>query len=318
MKRFTNILFVVTSDEDVSASFEKAIELAKNNQASITLAGVIDASLEAKVDLISGRSPLLESMVEFKKQQLQDLVDGVKASKLNCEIKVLVGIGIVEMIREVIDFQRDLLIKSISQSESIGHKLLGGMDLKLLRNCPCPVWLIKSTQQQGFREILVGIDYQPDNMEAEKLNAQLLQMASSLALAEFSELHVIHAWKLEYESFHRSTRSGFSEKEVDQLLEEEENKRRQWLNSMVEKYCLEDKQQTANYLRPKIHLVKGNAREAVLECAKTIGAELLVLGTVCRTGIEGFLIGNTAEEIFNRIDSSILAIKPENFVSPVK
>jgi nucleotide-binding universal stress UspA family protein len=318
MKRFSNILFVVTSDADVSASFEKTIELAENNQARITLAGIIDASLEAKVDLISGNSPLLESMVEIKKQQLQDLVDGSNLRKLDCEIKVLVGIGFMEIIREVIEFQRDLLIKSINQTESIGQKLLGGMDMKILRKCPCPVWSIKSTQQQGFREILVGLDYQPDNVEAEKLNAQLLTMASSLAIAEFSELHVVHAWKLEYENFYRSARSGMSELEIDQLVEKEENVRRQWLDRMIEKYCYAQEQQTANYLRPRIHLVKGRGRDVVLDCAKALGAELLVLGTVCRTGIEGFVIGNTAEEILNRIDTSILAVKPEGFISPVK
>jgi nucleotide-binding universal stress UspA family protein len=45
--------------------------------------------------------------------------------------------------------------------------------------------------------------------------------------------------------------------------------------------------------------------------------DLLVMGTVCRTGISGFLIGNTAEEVLNQIDCSVLTVKPEGFVTPV-
>ena len=41
------------------------------------------------------------------------------------------------------------------------------------------------------------------------------------------------------------------------------------------------------------------------------------MGTVARTGIPGLLIGNTAETILQRVDCSVLAVKPDGFVSPV-
>jgi nucleotide-binding universal stress UspA family protein len=44
--------------------------------------------------------------------------------------------------------------------------------------------------------------------------------------------------------------------------------------------------------------------------------DLLVMGTVARKGIRGFLTGNTAESIFQKVSCSLLAIKPEGFVSP--
>ena len=45
--------------------------------------------------------------------------------------------------------------------------------------------------------------------------------------------------------------------------------------------------------------------------------EVVVMGTIARTGIPGLLIGNTAEEVINQVDCSVLAIKPEGFVSPL-
>jgi nucleotide-binding universal stress UspA family protein len=41
------------------------------------------------------------------------------------------------------------------------------------------------------------------------------------------------------------------------------------------------------------------------------------MGTVCRTGVTGFLIGNTAEKVLNNVDCSVLTVKPEGFVTPV-
>ena len=48
-----------------------------------------------------------------------------------------------------------------------------------------------------------------------------------------------------------------------------------------------------------------------------VEADLLVMGTVCRTNVAGFLIGNTAESVVGDVDCSLLALKPEGFVTPV-
>jgi len=40
------------------------------------------------------------------------------------------------------------------------------------------------------------------------------------------------------------------------------------------------------------------------------GIDLLVMGMLCRTGIAGFLVGNTAEEVLNQVDCPVLTLKP--------
>jgi len=45
--------------------------------------------------------------------------------------------------------------------------------------------------------------------------------------------------------------------------------------------------------------------------------DLIVMGTVGRTGIPGFIMGNTAETILNQINGSVFAIKLEGFVTPI-
>jgi hypothetical protein len=41
------------------------------------------------------------------------------------------------------------------------------------------------------------------------------------------------------------------------------------------------------------------------------------MGTLARSGIPGYIIGNTAERVLVGVDRSVLAVKPEGFVSPV-
>ena len=48
------------------------------------------------------------------------------------------------------------------------------------------------------------------------------------------------------------------------------------------------------------------------------GIDLVVMGTVARSGIAGMLIGNTAERVLRKLPCSVLAVKPEGFTSPVR
>ena len=47
------------------------------------------------------------------------------------------------------------------------------------------------------------------------------------------------------------------------------------------------------------------------------GVDILVMGSVARSGIAGFLMGNTAENIMRKLDCDLVALKPKGFVSPV-
>ncbi|MGI9292921.1 MAG: universal stress protein, partial [Pseudomonadales bacterium] len=150
-----------------------------------------------------------------------------------------------------------------------------------------------------------------------ELNQQILELASLLSLSEFAELHVVHAWRLAYESFLRSPHSGTSSIEVDVMLQEEEETRRGWLEALVDKHCSAQGEKAVSYLKPQLHLVNGDASVVVPALSDDLGAELVVMGTVGRAGVPGLLIGNTAENILNQIDCSVLTIKPAGFVSPV-
>ena len=51
--------------------------------------------------------------------------------------------------------------------------------------------------------------------------------------------------------------------------------------------------------------------------ARRHGMDIIVMGTVGRTGLPGLFIGNTAENVIDQVDCSLLAVRPEGFASPV-
>lgn len=67
----------------------------------------------------------------------------------------------------------------------------------------------------------------------------------------------------------------------------------------------------------RFHLLKGAADVLIPQVAKREQIDLIVMGTLNRTGISGFLIGNTAEKILHQVECSVMTAKPDGFVSPV-
>lgn len=308
MKRFSNILFVTEFNVDDTRALTQAIKLAENNQARFTMVGAVDLGYS----LTNRRHR--ESIVCDYEERLAALTAMAGQRIGHIESQLLIGKPFIEIIREVLRNDRDLIVKSLAHR---GLVTVGGTDKKLLRKSPCPVWIINPAEEHGYRKILLALDYEPDNPESAPLNRQLVEMAASLALSEFAELHIVHAWRLEHEAFFRSARSGLTRKEVDLMLADEENRRRSWLEQLTNDFCRPLGVDAADVFKPSFHLIQGHAEDVVPKFASELDAQLVVMGTVGRTGIPGFVIGNTAESILNSIDCSVMAVKPSGFKSPV-
>lgn len=304
MQRFTNILFIADPYGAASTALQQAIELARSNKAKLTLSNVND---ELPKNLLKMHS----SFLKLQKAELESLLSKFHTDGLDINIQPLIGTPFLEIIKEVARNNYDLVIKPTEGRSGLSKILFGTTDMHLLRKCPCPVWLIKPTRKQHFSRILAAVDPDPQETTNKELNALILDLATSLSRTQNSELHIMHAWSMRYESSLRSGHVRISKKEVDSMVRDTRNRHKKWLDNLLEQYNLND-------LTVKVHLVKGKPGEAISNLAKKKHAELIVMGTVARTGIPGYLIGNTAEKILTEVDCSILAVKPESFLTPVK
>ena len=71
-------------------------------------------------------------------------------------------------------------------------------------------------------------------------------------------------------------------------------------------------------LKSQVYMLKGEPGHLIPELAAKLEVGLIVMGTVSRTGVAGLLIGNTAERILRQVDCSVLTVKPDGFVTPVR
>ena len=264
---------------------------------------------------------LQKSMVSANTQDLEVLVDPYR-KKVDIQTKVLIGTLFLEIIREIIRNRHDLVIK-VPEIIDWMDRLFGSDDMHLLRKCPCPIWLIKPGTPKTYRRILATVDvddmYPPAKLKSQRaLNQQILEMAVSLALSDSAELHIMSVWETIGESALHSAFLNIPEENISTYFEQARQRYEEGLEASIRKVINKLGEDTLDYLKTRTHLVKGWARQEIPALAKRIEADLIIMGTVARTGVPGFIMGNTAETILNQIDCSVLAIKPPGFVTPVK
>lgn len=323
MQRFSNILFVVTPDTHTQEAFNRAAKLADNNQANLTIVEVVD-DLPRHIKLpVSSRDQkgFQEAVIAEHLQQLDSLADS-SSTKSTIETKVLIGTSFMEIIKEVLRNKHDLVIKVAKTESQRFQRLFGSDDMHLLRKCPCPVLLINPDATDTSHRILACVDVNDNYPQREldtrhRLNVETLELATSLALFESSELHIVHAWRAIAEGMMQSGFIKSPDIDVVNYVEEVRQQEQQKMDTLMGEITRKLGNETMEYLEPQVELVKGWPREEIPDFANKINADLVVMGTVARTGIPGLIMGNTAETILNQISCSVLAIKPPGFVSPV-
>lgn len=139
----------------------------------------------------------------------------------------------------------------------------------------------------------------------------ILQLASSLARIEKSDLHVVQAWSDVQEEY-LQVRGGLSDQAVRRLRKNTKRDYVRKLDHLMEGIDL------GGIGVVRTHVKRGDdPAPIIIKLARKEKIDLLVMGTVCRTGLAGFFIGNTAEEVLSAVDCSVLTVKPKGFVSPV-
>jgi nucleotide-binding universal stress UspA family protein len=215
----------------------------------------------------------------------------------------------VSLIQMVLQHKYDLLIKQVdSDNHEKGFKAL---DMDLLRKCPCPLMLCRPDHDVASGSVAVAIDPMSDEHSGHALSLNLLSTAIGLTSGSDKALDVISCWDFSLES--SLTTGTWLNLSMDELASEKEKCRSEHLSALNEVLNEVPEQESLN-----VQHLNGFAHIQIPEYVAKQEIDLLVMGTVARTGIAGFIIGNTAENVLQSLQCSLLALKPAGFVSPVK
>lgn len=300
MRRFRNVLLVAGSDDEPVPRriFERALSLAKRHRAKLTLFDVVHES-----ELFREILPP-EGLAKVRRQRrlpLIRLAEAARAQGVEAEAELAAGKPFLEIIRKVQRSEHDLVITTGGRRLSAG--VVDSTTLQLMRRCPCATWVLRAHPANRFTRVLAAVDPDPTEPDRESLNRRIMEVAISMARLDRSGLHVVHVWEIP------GVAPG-SRPDVWQRWEvaaQSEIKGR--LSEFLSKYELGPD--------ARVHLLAGRPAIAISELVSAEQIDLLVMGTVCRTGVRGFFIGNTAEGVLERVDCSLLTVKPDGFVSPI-
>ena len=308
MQRFKNILLALNPDVKQTAALDKAVALTRQNGGRLTLFSVLKKPSGIQLYSDSVAQDQLASAIAERREWLRSLMLSLPHDDIDVVINVVEGIPFLEIIRQVLHEQHDLVITTAEEIKGIRARVFSATSMHLMRKCPCPVWVVKRAQTRPYARILAAVDPSAYDPNRDSLNPLILQLAGSMARKETAELHIVHVWKLFGERYLRNT--VMTAKDVQEAKDYEKEQHKQHFETLLNRVGVTD-------LKPHLHLIEGHPDEYIPELVMELGIDLLVMGSVCRTGIAGFLIGNTAEEVINQVDCSVLTLKPKGFTTPV-
>jgi nucleotide-binding universal stress UspA family protein len=257
-----------------------------------------------------GIGELLDLAAEERLAQLELLVAPERQEGFEIHTKVMCGRPFQEIIHAVLREGHDLVMMMAEEKGGLAEAVFGSTSLHLMRKCPCPVWVMSPAQRHKYVRVLAAVDPVTSDEAHQSLNIKILELAASLARIEGSELHVVHAW-LPFGERLPILQGRLSPEEAETVAQQCGAAHERAFVELLREVNMRD-------LRVQVHLVKGAAGEVIPALAQSKHADVIVMGTVCRIGVAGLFIGNTAEKILRRVNCSVLTVKPEGFVTPVR
>ena len=297
MKRFKNILVVFTGVVGDDDTLAQATTLAKRNNARLTVVEVIK-----DLDLPS-------IAITEKGKLLQRLTASIRQEGIALDTIMLRGTPFLEIIRQVIREKHDLVLMTAEGDVGYRSLFFGGTSFHLMRKCPCSVWVTNPGGNNNYARIMATIAPELDDAYDSALNTKIMDLAISQAQLNKSELHIVQAWEV-IGSDGETLQSETTKEIRAEIYRKQELVYKERLTRFLAQYKLDD-------ISHHIHLLRGNPDFILPQLADTIKVDLIVMGTICRTGISGFFIGNTAESILRQVGCAVLTVKPKGFVTPV-
>ncbi|KTR49587.1 universal stress protein UspE [Pantoea ananatis] len=308
MSQYQNILVAIDPQQDDQPALRRAVYLNQLIGGKIkAFLPIYDFSYEMTTLLspderTSMRQGVISQRSEWIRQQAQAYLD----AGVDIDIKVIWHNRPYEaIIQEVLAHQHDLVLKMAHQHDRLEAVIFTPTDWHLLRKCPCPVWMVKDQPWPENGKALVAVNLASEEPHHDALNQKLIRETVKLAESvNHTEVHLVGAYPItpiniaiELPDFDPSV---YNDAIRGQHLVA--------MKALRQKFSISEE---------FTHVEKGLPEEVIPELSGHLGAGIVVLGTIGRTGLSAAFLGNTAEQVIDHLRCDLLAIKPDDFVSPI-
>lgn len=293
--KLDHILAIADRDDPRQGAVRAALELLPA-AGRLQVAGFVYEPAAAEPGVLSATAAgvLQRALRAERRRWLKQHIAGLLPAGGRSRLDVVWTADLVDWVVDAVPRQGiDLVLKSGHRSESLFYT---PTDWRLLRHCPVPV-LIAGTRPRGkTRHILAAIDAGSDAPAQVALNRKVLAAAAGLGTVLGARVHAAYVVAVSAVA-----------RDLD----------------LVDPAALERRARAR--LGPSLAALAGaygiGAEDVVIEAgppervlpgiAGRLKAELVVMGTVGRSGVAGKLLGNTAEQVLQRLRTSLLAVRPD-------
>jgi nucleotide-binding universal stress UspA family protein len=308
MHPFENILVYASLEDEANLAIEQAASLARPVGARLTVVRVLEdgGPIQRWTQRGLGATRMRGLIEQSQRDLLESQVKPLREVGLDVRVEILWGTPWLELVHRVLRDRHDLVVKTAEGAARGRGLFFGSTALHLIRKCPCPVWVVGSVDDARRRRVLAAIDPAEDETRS-AIARRILELSESMA-GEDGEVHAVSAWRAEGETLlHPRVRP--------EELAEYVRSARDTASSRLERILAAG----GDPVDPEnVHLLKGDPRDVLPALVDREKYDLVVMGSLGRVGIAGFLIGETAETLIRSVRCSVLVVKPPGFTCPVE
>lgn len=303
MLNINRILVVLDKGSNELHALKKGIWLARSVNAELTLLTNTWDTFSAENTSLDKdtRDQLKYGLIGQAEQWLKSFIYDVDDIKVNVDVRWQKHLYEAALIatRET---NFDLVLKRPNK-HSLMDRIFTPVDWNLLRHCPAPIMLIKSSEPWKHNRLLASIDATSADEGHQLINDNILSFSEQLTDHFDTDLHIVNAYPLVNVAFAMVPEVTAPDDLHQYVQEQHEEACGKW----ADKY---------NIPRTNIHVKEGAPEIVVSDLAKSLETDVVIIGSVGRTGLSGVLIGNTAELLLDKLECDILVIKQTDGVNP--
>jgi len=282
---------------------EKALHIAKRLGAAVELFHAISTPVYLDVEPLTGRTleQLKREALQLRQARLEKLAARARRHGQKVQCHVAWDFPPHEaIVRAAIRSGADLIIAECHEGRRLKPWIMHLTDWELLRLSPLPVLLLKNEKRWRGPQILAAVDPSHARAKPARLDNHILGFAQSLRAALEGNLDLLHAYYPSGFGFVVADPAINAGTLADLYEQQRAHARKQF-----------DKFATRARIPPASrHLIDGDPVVAIPHLARKVGADLVVMGAVSRSGLKRVFIGNTAEQVLDALPCDVLVVKP--------
>jgi len=299
----TPVILAVVSDETLpTAAIGRAVELARRSGGVLHLCSFVHDPLIETAEMrpnaeiaVHGRRALLEE----RAAALRALAQRYAGEVAEIRHEALWAAEPCESIlAKAISVSADYVVKDVGRESTLSRLLFTPLDWKLVRLLPCKLMLVGLGAASAIGRVLAAVDALREEGGREGLNRQILRVARELSGYHDAALDLASVAPA------MTTRSG-APLGIDPLLDRVLARHTVAFETLV---------RDCGIAAERAHQLVGAPAERIAALARSIRADLVVIGNVYHGPLERLLLGSTAEVLMQLLQCDLVVVKRPDFV----